>query len=97
MSLRLSRLHRSTIRARRDARARCRSRIWLLEGLEGRVLLSGNPTYYTVNLTSDIGASSGTRRRDRHSLRRPVLGRSPRPMPTATWAAASSSLIRQSS
>jgi hypothetical protein len=32
----------------------------VLEGLEGRVLLSGNPTYYTVNLTSDTGASSGT-------------------------------------
>jgi len=28
--------------------------------LEERVLLSGNPTYYTVNLTSDSGASSGT-------------------------------------
>lgn len=28
--------------------------------LEARVLLSGNPTYYTVNLTSDTGASSGT-------------------------------------
>ena len=28
--------------------------------LETRTLLSGNPTYYTVNLTSDTGASSGT-------------------------------------
>jgi len=28
--------------------------------MEARVLLSGNPTYYTVNLTSDTGASSGT-------------------------------------
>jgi hypothetical protein len=28
--------------------------------LEPRTLLSGNPTYYTVNLTSDTGASSGT-------------------------------------
>jgi len=28
--------------------------------LEARVLLSGSPTYYTVNLTSDTGASSGT-------------------------------------
>jgi hypothetical protein len=28
--------------------------------LEGRVLLSGNPTIYIVNLTSDTGASSGT-------------------------------------
>ena len=39
---------------------RRRSLLWALEGLEGRVLLSGNPTYYTVNLTSDTGASSGT-------------------------------------
>jgi len=37
-----------------------RRRLWALEALEGRVLLSGNPTYYTVNLTSDTGASSGT-------------------------------------
>ena len=28
--------------------------------LEERALLSGSPTYYTVNLTSDTGASSGT-------------------------------------
>jgi len=32
----------------------------VLSWLEARVLLSGNPTYYTVNLTSDTGASSGT-------------------------------------
>ncbi len=28
--------------------------------LEARTLLSGNPTYYTVSLTTDTGASSGT-------------------------------------
>ena len=60
MSPRLSSVHRSTSRARQQARARRRRRLWALEGLEGRVLLSGNPTYYTVNLTSDTGASSGT-------------------------------------
>ncbi len=39
-----------------------RRRRWLraTEGLEDRLLLSGNPTYYTVNLLSDTGASSGT-------------------------------------
>jgi predicted outer membrane repeat protein len=37
-----------------------RRRLWTPEGLESRLLLSGNPTYYTVNLTSDTGASSGT-------------------------------------
>jgi hypothetical protein len=31
----------------------------LLDGLEDRILLSGNPTYFTVNLLSDSGASSG--------------------------------------
>ena len=61
MSLRLSAVHRLTSRAREQARARNRRRrLWALEALEGRVLLSGNPTYYTVNLTSDTGASSGT-------------------------------------
>jgi hypothetical protein len=30
------------------------------EGLEPRLLLSGNPTVYTVNLTSDTGAGSGS-------------------------------------
>jgi MBG domain (YGX type)/Bacterial Ig-like domain (group 3) len=60
MPLRLSSVHRSTRRAQQQARGRRRSRLWALEGLEGRVLLSGNPTYYTVNLTSDTGACSGT-------------------------------------
>ncbi len=60
MSLRLSATRRLTSRARHLARARRRERPWVLEGLEARVLLSGNPTYYTVNLTSDTGASSGT-------------------------------------
>ena len=60
MSLRLSSVHRSTSRARQQARVRRSRRLWVLEGLEDRVLLSGNPTYYTVNLTSDTGASSGT-------------------------------------
>ncbi len=61
MSLRLSTVRRSTSRARQQARARSRRRrLWALEGLEDRVLLSGNPTVYTVNLTSDSGASSGT-------------------------------------
>jgi hypothetical protein len=32
----------------------------VLSWLEARTLLSGNPTYYTVNLTSNTGASSGT-------------------------------------
>ena len=32
----------------------------VLGWLEARTLLSGNPTYYTVNLTSDTGAGSGT-------------------------------------
>ena len=31
----------------------------VLSWLEGRTLLSGNPTYFTVNLTSDSGTSSG--------------------------------------
>jgi hypothetical protein len=30
-----------------------------VEGLEGRVLLSGNPTYYTVNSLGDAGTSTG--------------------------------------
>src|SRR5262249_45178761 len=40
--------------------ARRRRRLWMPEGLENRVLLAGSPNYYTVNLTSDTGASSGT-------------------------------------
>src|SRR5262249_3230814 len=49
-----------TLRHGNDAGRLKRSRSWVLERLEHRVLLSGNPTYYTVNLTSDTGASSGT-------------------------------------
>ncbi len=60
MSLRLSSVRRSTSRAQQHARARRSRRLWVPEGLEDRVLLSGNPTYYTVNLTSDTGAPSGT-------------------------------------
>ncbi|HKI18484.1 MAG TPA: right-handed parallel beta-helix repeat-containing protein, partial [Isosphaeraceae bacterium] len=61
MSLRLAETHRGSMsRARRQRSSRSRQRLFTLEGLEGRVLLSGNPTYYTVNLTSDTGASSGT-------------------------------------
>jgi hypothetical protein len=60
MSPRLSSVHRPIRRARQHALARRNRRLWALEGLEGRVLLSGNPTYYTVNLTGDTGASSGT-------------------------------------
>jgi hypothetical protein len=33
---------------------------WAIEELEHRTLLSGSPTNYTVNLTSDTGATSGT-------------------------------------
>ncbi len=32
----------------------------MLEQLEGRVLLSGSPTIYTVDLTSDTGTSTST-------------------------------------
>jgi hypothetical protein len=46
--------------ARSEDRFRRRRQLWTPEGLEPRVLLSANPTYYTVNLTSDTGASSGT-------------------------------------
>ncbi len=56
----LSSVQRLTSRARQHARVRRSRRLWVPEGLEGRVLLSGNPTYYTVNLTSDTGANSGT-------------------------------------
>ncbi len=60
MSLRLSCVHGWTRRARKQARARRNRRLWALERLDDRVLLSGTPTYYTVNLTSGTGASSGT-------------------------------------
>ena len=46
--------------ARGSSRVRRGHHPWLLEGLEARVMLSGNPTNYTVNLLSDTGASSGT-------------------------------------
>ena len=59
MSLRIFPRNGSGTRARQNSRARRSRRLSVLEGLEGRVLLSGNPTYYTVNLTSDTGASSG--------------------------------------
>ena len=36
-----------------------RRQAWTPEGLEDRLLLSGNPTAYIVNLTSDTGAGSG--------------------------------------
>jgi len=56
----LSWLRRDTnSRNRSQAHAR-RRRLWALEGLEDRVLLSGNPTIYTVDLTSDTGAGSGS-------------------------------------
>jgi len=53
MSLRLSSVHRSTSRARQQVRARRDRRLWALERLENRVLLSGNPTVYTVTDTTD--------------------------------------------
>ena len=37
-----------------------RHRLCVLEGLEDRILLSGSPTIYTVDLTSDTGTSTGT-------------------------------------
>ncbi len=40
-------------------RALRRRQAWTPEGLEDRLLLSGNPTAYIVNLTSDTGAGSG--------------------------------------
>src|SRR5580698_8537784 len=61
MPLRLSVTHRGSLsRARQTGSSRRRERLFTPEGLEGRVLLSGNPTNYTVNLTSDTGTSSGT-------------------------------------
>ena len=35
-----------------------RRRHWVLEGLENRALLSGSPTIYTVDLTTDTGTGS---------------------------------------
>jgi hypothetical protein len=40
------------------ASGRHRRRHWVLEGLENRTLLSGSPTIYTVDLTSDTGTGS---------------------------------------
>jgi hypothetical protein len=40
------------------ARARHRRRYLVLEGLENRTLLSGSPTIYTVDRTSDTGTGS---------------------------------------
>jgi hypothetical protein len=37
-----------------------RRRYYVLEGLENRTLLSGSPTIYIVDLTSDTGATTGT-------------------------------------
>ena len=42
-------------------RTRHRRRLGVLEGLEGRVLLSGSPTIYTVDLTSDTGSGSNNK------------------------------------
>ncbi len=47
-------------RLRNPARTRRRSRIWSLEGLEERVLLSGNATVYTVTDTSDDPSDTGS-------------------------------------
>jgi hypothetical protein len=46
--------------ARKPSAQRRSRRLWALEGLEGRLLLSGNPTIYTVNAITDTGAGSGT-------------------------------------
>jgi len=42
-------------------RVRHRRRLGVLEGLEGRVLLTGSPTIYTVDLTSDTGSGSNNK------------------------------------
>ncbi|HEV3311517.1 MAG TPA: choice-of-anchor Q domain-containing protein, partial [Chloroflexota bacterium] len=42
-------------------RTRHRRRLGMLEGLEGRVLLTGSPTIYTVDPTSDTGAGSNNK------------------------------------
>ncbi len=49
-------LNVTTQASRRGSRDRRGRRQWGLEGLEDRVLLSGNPTAYTVNLTTDNGS-----------------------------------------
>ena len=62
LSRRVSRLFavRSFWHCGSASRAKRRREFWVPEGLEARVLLSGSPTYYTVNLLSDSGSSSGT-------------------------------------
>ncbi len=50
-------IYRGSSVTRRRRRGR---RLWAVEGLEDRLLLSGSPTVYTVDLTSDTGAGSGT-------------------------------------
>jgi Bacterial Ig-like domain (group 3) len=62
MSLRLSTVRRSTIRVLQQARTRRHRRLWVLEGLEDRVLLSGNPTIYTVTDTTDNVTDTGSLR-----------------------------------
>src|SRR5271155_4834484 len=47
-----------TARHGRHARSRRGNTVWLLEGLEDRVLLAA--TTYTVNAINDTGAGSGT-------------------------------------
>jgi len=48
--------------ARGGSRGRRSHRRWALEGLEGRVLLSGSPTVYIVTDTSDSAADTGSLR-----------------------------------
>ncbi len=48
--------------ARGGSRVRHHHRRWVLEGLEGRVLLSGNPTVYTVTDLSDNANDTGSLR-----------------------------------
>ena len=55
----LSGLSKSS-QATRQSRARRRRRLCALEGLEDRLLLSGSPTVYTVDLTSNNGTSTST-------------------------------------
>ena len=53
--------HRSTSRVRHQTHTRRRRWLWVLEGLEHRILLSG-PTVYTVTDTSDSAADPGSLR-----------------------------------